>query len=73
MWKDIKKPLKNTSPDYRFRPPEEKELESKKRVIIAILLLVISACLVTAGVTRGEVFVVFTKAVHICLECIGLG
>ncbi len=50
-----------------------KKLESKKRVLIAILLLVISVCLVTAGVTRGEVFTVFTKAVHICLECIGLG
>ena len=47
--------------------------ERKTRVIIAIILLVISAVLVTAGVIRGEVFIVFTKAVHICLECIGLG
>jgi len=52
--------------DYR-------ELENGKRITIAILLLAVSAGLVTAGVMRGEVFIVFTKAVHICLECIGLG
>ena len=48
-------------------------METKKRVAIAMILLVISAGLMTAGVMRGEVFAVFTKAVHICLECIGLG
>ena len=46
---------------------------SNKRFITAILLLAVSACFVTIGVMRGEVFIVFTKAVHICLECIGLG
>ena len=48
-------------------------MDNKTRLIIVILLLVVSAGLVTAGVMRGEVFAVFTKAVHICLECIGLG
>ena len=52
--------------DYR-------ELENRKRIAIAVLLLAVSAGLVTAGVMRGEVLVVFTKAVNICLECIGLG
>ena len=66
MWKDIKKRSRNTLQDYR-------KVETRKRLIIAILLLMISAGLVTAGVMRGEVFIVFTKAVHICLECIGLG
>ena len=66
MWKDIKKRSRNTLQDYR-------KVETRKRLIIAILLLIISAGLVTAGVMRGEVFLVFTKAVHICLECIGLG
>ena len=47
--------------------------ELKTRIIIAIILLVISAGLMIAGVMRGEVFAVFTKAVHIWLECIGLG
>jgi len=66
MWKDIKKRSRNTLQDYR-------KVETRKRLIIAILLLMISAGLITAGVMRGEVFLVFTKAVHICLECIGLG
>ena len=48
-------------------------MENKKRFIIAISLLVVSAGLVTAGVMRGEPAAVFTKAVNICLECIGLG
>ncbi len=48
-------------------------MEAKKRTIIAIVLLAFSAGIMTAGIMRGELFIVFTKAVHICLECIGLG
>ena len=48
-------------------------MDNKTRLIIVILLLVVSAGFMTAGVMRGEVFAVFTKAIHICLECIGLG
>jgi hypothetical protein len=55
-----------TLQDYR-------KVETRKRLVIAILLLLISVGLVVTGVMRGEVFLVFTKAVHICLECIALG
>lgn len=48
-------------------------MENKTRLMIAIMLLAISAGLVAAGVMRGETLAVFTKAVNICLECIGLG
>jgi hypothetical protein len=66
MWKDIKRWSRITLQDYR-------KVETRKRLVIAILLLLISVGLVVTGVMRGEVFLVFTKAVHICLECIGLG
>ena len=48
-------------------------MENRKRLIIGIMLLVFSIGLAAAGVMRGEVPVVFTKAVHVCLECIGIG
>ena len=66
MWKDIKRWSRITLQDYR-------KVETRKRLVIAILLLLISVGLVVTGVMRGEVFLVFTKAGHICLECIGLG
>ena len=64
--KGIRKLQRNILRDYR-------ESENGKRVTIAVLLLAVSAGLVAAGVMRGEVLVVFTKAVNICLECIGVG
>ncbi len=48
-------------------------MESRKRTIAGIAVLAFSACLIGAGIMRGELLVVFTKAVRICLECIGLG
>lgn len=40
---------------------------------IRIGLLGISACMIAAGVLRGELNPLFVKAVNLCLECIGLG
>lgn len=38
-------------------------------IAAAILGILMMAC----GIRRGEVDVVFMKAVRICLECIGIG
>lgn len=43
----------------------------KNRSAAAVLL--IGVLFVAVGVWRGEVEVVFRKAVNICMECIGLG
>lgn len=43
----------------------------KNRAAVAVLLM--GAVFVAVGVGRGEVEVVFRKAVNICMECIGLG
>jgi hypothetical protein len=36
-------------------------------------LAVFGILLMILGICRGEVSVVFTKAINICMECIGIG
>ncbi len=43
-----------------------------RRFFQAIIILT-SAVLIYFGSQRGEVEIIFKKAVHICLECVGLG
>lgn len=40
---------------------------------LRIGLLVLSIMFIIAGIARGEILVMFTKAINICLECIGIG
>ena len=40
---------------------------------IPLLLVGAGLAFIVLGVYRGEVAIVFTKAVRICLECIGIG
>nr|WP_268892668.1 CD1871A family CXXC motif-containing protein [Velocimicrobium porci] len=39
----------------------------------AYLILMIAVIFIVIGINRGEAEVVLTKAVQICLECIGIG
>jgi hypothetical protein len=39
----------------------------------AIVLIGVGVVFLAIGIWRGEAQVVFTKAVRICLECIGIG
>jgi len=45
----------------------------KDKKIISRMLLVLSIGFVVYGAYRGEVNSVFTKAINLCLECIGIG
>lgn len=38
-----------------------------------ILAAAFGAAMLVYGISRGEVSVVFNKAVRICMECIGIG
>jgi hypothetical protein len=39
----------------------------------AFIILLAGVILICVGIFRGEMAVVFTKAVNVCLECIGIG
>lgn len=45
---------------------------NKKRILQAGVFCMAAVC-IAYGVSRGEAGIVLTKAVNICLECIGLG
>lgn len=45
----------------------------KLKNLPALLLFLLGGAFVALGVWRGESFTVFTKAVNLCLECIGIG
>ena len=38
-----------------------------------VVLAIIGILLMVFGIYRGEMSVVFTKAINICMECIGIG
>ena len=38
-----------------------------------VVLAIIGILLMFFGIYRGEMSVVFTKAINICMECIGIG
>lgn len=46
---------------------------TRLKTLAPYLLLTVAAILMTAGILRGEHMTVLSKAVRICLECIGLG
>lgn len=48
-------------------------MNNKLRRHISLGLLAGGGLLISLGIFRGEVGIVFSKAINICLECIGLG
>ncbi|WMJ90521.1 CD1871A family CXXC motif-containing protein [Anaerocolumna sp. MB42-C2] len=45
----------------------------RQRLLMSLALSLSGIFMMAMGVMRGEVEIVFSKAIHICLECIGIG
>mgnify|MGYP004691380575 FL=1 len=45
----------------------------KIKQILQLVLLTAGIILVTYGISRGEAAVVLSKAIKLCLECVGIG
>ncbi len=43
------------------------------RLALQLILIAMAIAFVCLGVYRGEVETVFTKAIRLCLECVGIG
>ena len=50
-----------------------KKLTAKKKAVVQAMLLIIGTMCIAYGAVRGEAGVVLSKAVRICLECVGIG
>lgn len=44
-----------------------------KRSVLTVLLLTAAVVCIGIGIFDGQHTVVLTKAIHICLECVGIG
>ena len=55
-----------------LRKGERKLLQSKK-AMIQMILLAVGAAMLCYGAWRGEAQIVLSKAVRLCLECVGIG
>jgi hypothetical protein len=46
---------------------------NRKRYAVAGIVLLLAVSFMIYGIGRGEISIIWNKAINICLECIGLG
>ncbi len=44
-----------------------------KKAAVQVLLLLIGMAMLVFGIWRGEAQTVFSKAIRLCMECVGIG
>ncbi len=60
------------SEKYWKKLPEVMEMKNKRK-LLTIALLIASVVLICLGIAVNEPSTVLNKAVHVCMECIGIG
>lgn len=48
-------------------------MDVPKKKTLQIVLLLLAIGMIGCGIWRGEMDIVFGKAVKLCLECVGIG
>lgn len=49
------------------------KIKEKNKKWITLAVLAAAGCMIVAGIKNGEPSIVLTKAITICLQCIGIG
>jgi hypothetical protein len=57
---------------WRACPPGHSTVSTRVR-LLRVVLLVLAVAGIVLGAMNGEVRTVVTKAINVCLECIGIG
>lgn len=57
----------------RTRKKGVTELIRSKKAVIQVALLICGAAMLCYGAWRGEAETVLSKAIRLCLECVGIG
>lgn len=49
------------------------KMSNSKKIVVQVVLLVVGVAMLFYGIYRGEASAVLSKAIKLCLECVGIG